>query len=262
MRTNYHSHTARCHHASGTEEQYVLAAIEGGFEEMGFADHCPWAFGDGFVSGIRMLPEELPGYVATVRALGEKYRDRLRVLCGLECEYYPDMLGWLRDAAQESGLDYLILGNHFDTDERRDIYFGSAHTAQRLHDYADRTTRGMQTGMFAYLAHPDLCFRSYPEFDADCVAVSRELCRCAKELSLPLEYNLLGVRYTAMGRCRGLGYPYGGFWEIAAEEGVKCIIGVDAHQPEQLRDAQAYDTAVRYLEGLGIERIERLNLGK
>ena len=259
MRTNYHAHTARCHHAEGTPEQYVRAAIEGGFDILGFSDHCPWEFGYGFVSGIRMLPEELAGYVAEVRELGEKYADSIKLYCGLECEYYPDLLDWMRGTVAEYGIDYLILGNHFDTDERRDIYFGSAHTAARLHDYADRTTRGMQTGMFRYLAHPDLCFRAYPEFDADCEAVSRELCRCAKALDMPLEYNLLGVRYNKMGRNKGIGYPNARFWEIAAQEGVRCIIGVDAHQPERLTESDAYDEAARYLESLGLERVVKLD---
>lgn len=32
MRVNYHTHTYRCGHAKGTEEEYVKAAIEGGLE--------------------------------------------------------------------------------------------------------------------------------------------------------------------------------------------------------------------------------------
>ena len=35
-KTNYHMHTKRCMHASGSDEDYVLAAIEGGYEEIGF----------------------------------------------------------------------------------------------------------------------------------------------------------------------------------------------------------------------------------
>ena len=27
MRTNYHTHTYRCHHASGTEEDYIIEGI-------------------------------------------------------------------------------------------------------------------------------------------------------------------------------------------------------------------------------------------
>ena len=43
-KTNYHMHTKRCMHASGSDEDYVLAAIEGGYEEIGFSDHSPWQY--------------------------------------------------------------------------------------------------------------------------------------------------------------------------------------------------------------------------
>ena len=36
---NYHGHTYRCGHAYGQDEEYVQAALEMGFEVMGFADH-------------------------------------------------------------------------------------------------------------------------------------------------------------------------------------------------------------------------------
>ena len=35
----YHSHTFRCGHAVGTDEEYVKKAIEGHYEILGFSDH-------------------------------------------------------------------------------------------------------------------------------------------------------------------------------------------------------------------------------
>ena len=58
---NYHTHTPRCHHAEGSEREYVAAAIEAGFTTLGFSDHAPYLFPSGYVSSIRMLPEELRG---------------------------------------------------------------------------------------------------------------------------------------------------------------------------------------------------------
>ena len=95
MRNNYHTHTYRCRHASGTERQYVMNAIKSGFSELGFSDHCPWPFDDDFESTCRMHPDEFPGYVKAVRKLGEKFADDIKIYCGLECEYYPAMLDWL-----------------------------------------------------------------------------------------------------------------------------------------------------------------------
>ena len=38
MKTNYHTHTTRCVHATGSDEDYVLSAIKGGYQELGFSD--------------------------------------------------------------------------------------------------------------------------------------------------------------------------------------------------------------------------------
>ena len=35
-KNNYHTHTARCYHASGKDEEYVKAAIKAGIKELGF----------------------------------------------------------------------------------------------------------------------------------------------------------------------------------------------------------------------------------
>ena len=64
MLTNYHTHTTRCGHAEGTEEEYILTALRCGFKVLGFSDHTPWAYATpGFVSRIRMLPSQLDDYV-------------------------------------------------------------------------------------------------------------------------------------------------------------------------------------------------------
>ena len=42
LKSNWHTHTYRCGHAIGTEEEYVLAAIKAGVKRLGFSDHCPF----------------------------------------------------------------------------------------------------------------------------------------------------------------------------------------------------------------------------
>lgn len=41
MKTNYHTHTFRCKHASGTDRDYVEAAVANGFSELGFQITSP-----------------------------------------------------------------------------------------------------------------------------------------------------------------------------------------------------------------------------
>ena len=37
MKTNYHTHTTRCMHATGDDEDYVLSAIKGGYRGFTFS---------------------------------------------------------------------------------------------------------------------------------------------------------------------------------------------------------------------------------
>ena len=59
MRANYHTHTSRCNHAVGSEEDYVIHAIEQGFDILGFSDHTPSFsdFSDLFSTFTQKRPE-------------------------------------------------------------------------------------------------------------------------------------------------------------------------------------------------------------
>lgn len=259
---NYHTHTWRCQHAGGTEEMYVRRALGQGFKVLGFADHTPWPYESGYVAGMRMRLDQLEDYLATVRALGEQYAGQIRIPVGLECEAFPHYFGWLSELKEKS-LDYLILGNHYDLrddadhdafDEGGGFYFGRCTKPAHIRRYAQRTIEGMRTGLFDYVAHPDLYCHVYRQFDADCVAAARDLCQAAVALDIPLEYNLLGIQYHArMQAADKLGYPCSKFWEVAARYPVRAIIGFDAHAPEHLERLDLYDAALAFLRSLNIE---------
>lgn len=109
MKTNYHTHTTRCMHATGSDEDYVRSAIKGGFKVLGFSDHTPWKYRTDYVADMRMLPEELPDYVDSIRALREKYREQIDIKIGLECEYFPDYIPWLKE--QIKNINWIILSS-------------------------------------------------------------------------------------------------------------------------------------------------------
>ena len=86
MIANYHTHTIRCHHAEGSEVEYVESAIRNGLKILGFADHTPYNIPK--PRPFRMQPEELPDYTGTIRTLAERYRDQIDIFIGMEVEYY------------------------------------------------------------------------------------------------------------------------------------------------------------------------------
>ena len=87
MIANYHTHTWRCRHADGTEREYVENAIAAGLKILGFSDHTPQVYPNGFVCPVKMLPEELEGYVDTILDLKREYKADIDILLGLEAEY-------------------------------------------------------------------------------------------------------------------------------------------------------------------------------
>ena len=76
---NMHTHTSRCKHATGEDKEYVEHAIQAGFEVLGFSDHTPYLFEDGYVSPIRMDMSQLDDYVDSVQRLREEYKKDITI---------------------------------------------------------------------------------------------------------------------------------------------------------------------------------------
>ena len=244
MKTNYHTHTTRCLHAVGTDEAYVQSALKGGYQVLGFSEHTPWKYRTDYVADMRMLPDQLPDYVESLQALREKYKGQIDIKIGLECEYFPDYLHWLKEQIKQYRLDYIIFGNHFYHTDEKFPYFGHhCDTRDMLDLYEESAIEGMETGLYCCLAHPELFMRSYPQWDHHCTLISRHICRTAARLGIPLEYN---IGYMAYNEAHGLQtYPHPDFWRIAANEGCTAIIGLDAHNNADLENATYYNRAVQ-----------------
>jgi histidinol-phosphatase (PHP family) len=157
MKTNYHTHTSRCQHAIGNDEDYVLSAIKSGYEVLGFSDHTPWKYVSNFVSPNRMTVNQLPDYVNSIRSLAEKYKDQIKIRLGLECEYFPDYIYWLKNTMKEYKIEYAIFGNHYYNSDEKFRYFGKYTDSRDMLDlYEESAVEGIESGLFAYMAHPDL----------------------------------------------------------------------------------------------------------
>ena len=252
MIANYHTHTWRCNHASDPEESYVACALERGLKILGFSDHTPYFFPEGYDSWFRMRPEQLQGYRDTVLSLRESYRGKLEIPLGLEVEFYPALLPRLLPVLRDGGIEYLLLGQHFLGNEAGEHgCAGPTADESHLKRYCHQSMDAMQTGLFTYFAHPDLL--NFQGSDADYREHMRLLCREAKSCGLPLEINLHGV-------AKKRNYPDWRFWELAAEEGCATILGCDAHGAKQLLDRESEEKALAMVKTLGLELLETVPL--
>lgn len=253
MTANYHTHTPRCNHAEGAERDYIERALEAKLRELGFSDHSPYLFDvPGYYSRFRMKPEQLEDYANTLLALREEYRDRIRLFIGLEMEYYPRLFSRTLDFLRQYPLDYLILGQHAIYNETEGILSPRPTDDEKLLDqYRGQTLEALETGLFSYFAHPDLfCFTGDPKAYERHV---RTICRRARELGIPLEFNLLGFQEEKH-------YPDPRFWRVAGEEGCSVVLGSDAHEPAAVWNPALIARAEALLSGFGITPVETVSL--
>ena len=89
MIANYHTHTWRCNHATGTERQYVENALTAGLQILGFSDHSPYFFPGDYYSDYRMYVHQTEEYFRTMTDLKAEYAGQIDLHIGVEAEYYP-----------------------------------------------------------------------------------------------------------------------------------------------------------------------------
>lgn len=256
MDYNLHTHTTRCRHAEGSDEEYIRCAIEAGIKHLGFSDHAPYIFPDGYENKYRVQMCDGQSYIDDLRALRQKYKDRIEISVGFEMEYYPDYFDEMLKIARNLGAEYLILGQHFILNEHPDGIGAGGPTDSREHlkIYVDEVISAIKTGAFSYVAHPDvMCFTG------DDKVYEREITRLAeasRELNIPLEINLAGVRYKKF-------YPADKFWSIVGKIGSPVTVGYDAHKAtdllntEQLRIAD--DIIIRHrLNYIGMPKLIKI----
>ncbi|MDD3809907.1 MAG: histidinol-phosphatase [Erysipelotrichaceae bacterium] len=261
IKTNFHTHTFRCGHAVGDEQEIVQAAIAANISKLGFSDHVPLPNFRGFLlkglhsvalspRGLKTLASNFifngPGmrmdyasrtiHQDNVRQLKENHAHQIEIFQGYEAEYFEGYLDYYQELL-DNDVDYLILGNHFNSYNSTSCYYGKEKVNdQELYSYCDDVIKALETNLFSYLAHPDLFMIGKVVFDDVAREITYDICKKAKELNIPLEINGGGIR---RGKREVLGryeypYPSSHFFAIAGEVGNDIILGIDAHAPDEL----------------------------
>lgn len=260
IKNNYHTHTQRCGHAFGEDEEYVLEAIALGLQELGFSDHI--FLPEHPQPGIRGNYSLLDDYINSINSLKEKYKDRIKIFVGFEAEaleYYKDYYKELLDSKK---IDYLCLGNHLDiVDGQFKFYFSSATTKKDIKAYTKTLIKGMKSGMYKFVCHPDYFMGSYLKWDWTARICSHRICLASKRYKVPLEFNFGGIRRgeKIIGEEFRFPYPYSKFWKIAKFYHCKMILGLDAHNPSDLTSANN-DAGFKMAKELKLKFINKIDI--
>jgi len=229
MKTNYHTHTTFCD-GSATARRMVEAAIEKGFDAIGFSSHSD-------------IVEDLGAYKAEIRSLAAEYAGRIAILCGVEAEY---------DTGFPRGdLDYVIGSTHylrapggerlsFDhtpqilADGIRDLFGGDSAAFVRAYFAQEREM--IERYDCDVIGHVDLVRKfnlKHPFFDETARWYREELVKTADAVAA--SGKIVEVNTGAIARGWQIdAYPSVEMRSLLRERGVKFILSSDAHAPETL----------------------------
>ena len=250
---NFHSHTTRCGHAFGEDEEYIINAINEGFKYFGVSDHVMFPFLD--QPGIRgNYDNDFRSYIDSVNSLKSKYKNDVELYLGMEVEYSPKLHAYYHDLLKKE-LDYLIMGQHFHLGQN--MYFQSYSSFENAPEkYVEDIILGMESGLILYVAHPDQITYDYSKRDDYLKGLCLRLVEAAKRTNTPLELNISKVEYNRLSGKENpeenVSFPLDIFWEIVEKEKAKVVIGLDSHTPEQVCD-YGFQYALKLVEKYNLD---------
>ncbi|ATX81933.1 histidinol-phosphate phosphatase [Mariprofundus ferrinatatus] len=251
---DYHMHTPRCNHATGTVADYADAAIAAGLREIGMSDHSPMP-GD-YDKAWRMGHFELKDYITEVEHARKKYAEQLTIRLGIEADFHPGTETYVMEMIETHPWDYVIGSVHY----IGDWGFDNPDTIQiwdtwRIEDaycaYFKLVEQSAQSGLFNIIGHPDLIkkFGHRPPSDSKAVNDAIEsMLQAVKKADVALEISSAGLRKPV-----GEIYPQARIVKRAAELGIPFSFGSDAHAPAEV--GHAMNECLDHLISLGVTEI-------
>lgn len=250
--SNFHTHTHFCD-GKNTPEELVLEAIRLGCPKLGFSGHSYTFFDESYCMSQTGTQE----YIRQVRALKEKYADRIQILLGVEQDYFSD--------TSTEGYDYVLGSVHYvlkngcylAVDESKEAFVADVqtHYAGDYYSFAEdyfalvadlhRKTGCQILGHFdlvtKFNANGDLFDPNHPRYQA---AANKAL-DALLTAPVTLEVNFGGI---AKGHTKSP-YPAAGFLARWLRAGKPVQFSSDCHKAENL--LFGYDFYENYVENAG-----------
>ncbi len=228
---DYHLHSFLCKHGEGEIYEYVEAAIGQGFAEIGFAEHIP-------IPGLddpdgRMRPDEFPIYLNDINEARKKYPE-IKIRLGIEADYMPERLDYLREFLLAHPFDFVIGSVHF----LGEWDFTNPAHADRIDEFGVNETyqayyrllaRAADSGLFDVIGHLDIPKKFGRLPTVDLTDEIDQVLAIMKERGLALDVNTSGLRKPIKEI-----HPAKNILQRACEIGVPVVIGSDAHRPAEV----------------------------
>ena len=250
---NLHTHSDLCDGAD-SPQQIVEEALRQGMEILGFSGHSYTSFDPHSCMSV----EGTDRYKSEIARLKERYGDRIRILCGLEQDFYSDQpaeghdyvigsVHYVRKNGTYHSVDYKAdqVRTFIRTDFEDDVYKYTKAYYETLAQVVEKT--GCQI-----VGHFDLV----EKFNRGGMLFSNEDYRYRRPMLDALDVLLkkdvifeINTGVIARGH-RDLPYPSPYVLRRIAEKRGRVILSSDAHKKEAL--TFAFSDAVQYAKSCGI----------
>ena len=257
---DYHLHTTRCCHATGSLEDYLAVAEKKQLREIGFSDHFPLdLLGVTPRAPVTMEASELEEYIKEVEGL-KSLGLNMNIKLGIEIDYIPGTENKLGRLLEQYDFDYVIGSIHYlgDWDFTHPVYADhyKDYDMDSLYEkYFKLIQDACRSRLFDVIGHIDVIkkFGYRPADDLEAIYI--ETARLLRESGTCIEVNT--ARQDAPIREF---YPDPHLLKICLSEGVAVTMGSDAHSPEQV--GRYFNEAIELLKLSGCRELTVFNRRK
>lgn len=230
----YHVHDVCCKHATLTLEKVVSYALEHGYKEIYYTEHCPISVKCDY-QVRRATQDELVDLNRRIQMYNKRYNGKLHIYFGYEAEFNKANRWYFEKLARDPLCQYLILGCHFFGDlfkAKLPLFYTKTHTfyPKQIGEFLEMNEAGIKSGLFSWLAHPEIFLNSYTHMDKHSISACKQIIKLAKKFKLPLGFN---VNFNAVTKSP-FHYPSKHFWKYVAGTNIPVIIESDAHDLEKI----------------------------
>jgi histidinol-phosphatase (PHP family) len=262
MLTDYHSHTSRCGHATGTMREYVERAIALGIDEIGLTDHLWLYFQEPSERDptFAMDERDFDAHYEEMLRIRDEYAGRIQVRVSVEADYIAGREDELTSILTRYEFDYVLGSVHFlegwplDAPESA-VRYEKGPVSPIYRSYYRNLQRAISLGAFDLLAHFDLPkkFGFLPEDD-----LSELVC---ETLDLIAKHDL-AVEVSSAGLRKPIGeiYPSPAILRQMKARSIPIALSSDAHAPAEVgadydrliaaARAAGYDEVVTFAKGI------------
>jgi histidinol-phosphatase (PHP family) len=249
--TDYHTHTWRCGHATGSMSEYVEAAMKRGITEIGLTDHLwlYWLPPDQRPREWAIIESDYDAHYSEMLETRERYRGRINVRVAVEADFVDGHQEQLREILSRYKFDFVLGAVHYmdgwliDAPEN-EFRYREQRVAEIYRRYFLNLQKAMRLGLFDVIAHFDLPkkFGFLPEEDLS--ALADETLDVAAETAVVIEVSTAGLRKPV----REI-YPAPRLIAELRRRDIPIVLSSDAHAPEEI--GADYDQSIALVRQAG-----------